>query len=96
MDAVTAVLGLASVKKIIDAYRFLFDGDTVQWRSFALTVGSWVLGTGLVALVAASSLGESMGLVDLNLSDLILLGVGVGSGAGVVADTVRPEVQLIQ
>ena len=96
MDATTAILALASVKKIIDAFRFIFDGETVQWRSFALTVGSWVLGVGIVALVGSSSMGVELGISGLGLADLVLLGVGVGSGAGVVADTVRPELQLIK
>ena len=96
MDPVTAILGVASVKKVIDAYRFIFDGESVQWRAFALTVGSWILGVGLVALVANSSLAGGLGLVDLNFADLLLAGIGVGSGAGVIADTVRPDVQLIQ
>lgn len=96
MDATTAILALASVKKIIDAFRFIFDGETVQWRSFALTVGSWVLGVGIVALVGSSSMGVDLGISGLGLADLVLLGVGVGSGAGVVADTVRPELQLIK
>lgn len=96
MEPVTAILGIASVKKVIDAFRFIFDGESVQWRSFGLTVGSWVLGTGLVALVANSTMAGDLGLVDLNLADLVLAGIGVGSGAGVIADTVRPDVQLIQ
>lgn len=91
-----AILGLASVKKIIDAFRFIFDGESVQWRAFALTVGSWVLGVGLVALVAQSSLAGNLGLVDLSFADLVLAGVGVGSGAGVIADTVNPANNLIQ
>ena len=93
---VSLILGVASVKKIVDAFRFLFDGDVVQVKAFLITVGSWVLGVGIVALVAQSSLAGDLGLVDLNLADLILAGVGVGSGAGVISDYVRPEKRLVQ
>lgn len=93
---VSLILGVASVKKIIDAFRFLFDGDVVQIKSFLITVGSWALGVGIVALVAESSLAGDLGLVDLNLADLILAGVGVGSGAGVISDYVSPQKNLVQ
>jgi hypothetical protein len=84
------------VKKIIDAFRFIFDGETVQWKAFALTVGSWVLGTGVVALVAGSSLAVDLGVADLGLNDLILWGIALGSTAGVIHDFVPPGNNLIQ
>jgi hypothetical protein len=93
---IALLLAIPAVKKIIDAFRFIFDGETVQWRSFALTVGSWVLGTGVVALVAGSSLAADLGLGDLNVSDLILWGVALGSSAGVIHDFVPPANNLIQ
>lgn len=93
---IALLLGIPAVKKIIDAFRFIFDGESVQWRAFAITVGSWVLGTGVVALVAGSSLAESLGLVDLGLNDLILWGIALGSSAGVIADFVPADNNLIQ
>lgn len=93
---IALLLGIPAVKKIIDVYRFLFDGETVQWRAALITVGSWLLGTGVVALVAASSLAESLGLVDLGLADLFLWGVALGSSAGVIHDFVPPANNLIQ
>jgi hypothetical protein len=93
---IALLLAIPAVKKIIDAYRFIFDGESVQWRAFALTVGSWVLGTGLIALVAGSSLAADLGLADLGLADLILWGVALGSSAGVIADFVPVDNQLIQ
>jgi hypothetical protein len=88
------LLAIPAVKKIIDLYRFLFDG-TVQVRAAVITVGSWVLGTGVVALVGASSFGADLGLSGLNLVDLIFVGIGLGSTAGVIHDYIPPGNNLI-
>ena len=93
---IALLLAVPAVKKVIDAYRFIFDGESVQWHAFALTVGSWILGTGLVALLAGSTLAEGLGLSDLGFNDLILWGIALGSTAGVIADFVPVDNQLIQ
>lgn len=88
------LLAVPAVKKVIDLYRFLFEG-TVQIRAAIFTVGSWALGTGVVALVGASSFAADLGLVDLSLADLILTGIALGSTAGIVHDFVPAENNLI-
>lgn len=89
------LLAIPAVQKVIDLYRFLFEG-TVQVRAAIFTVGSWVLGTAVVALVGASSFGADLGLVDLGLADLVLYGIGLGSTAGVVHDFIPPANNLIK
>jgi len=89
------LLAIPAVKKIIDLYRFLAEGS-VQWHAALLTIGSWVLGTGVVALVGASSFGADLGVSGLSLADLILTGVALGSTAGIIHDFVPPANQLIQ
>ncbi len=88
------ILAIPAVKKIIDLYRFLAEG-TVQVRSAILTVVSWILGTGIVYLLAASSLGEDLGLANIGIADAFLLGIGVGSTAGVIHDFIPAQNQLI-
>jgi len=91
---VALLLAIPAVKKIIDLYRFLAEG-TVQWRAAALTVGSWILGTAVIALVGASSFAPE-GLAGLGLADLVLWGVALGSTAGVIHDFVPPGNNLIE
>jgi hypothetical protein len=59
-------------------------------------VGSWVLGTGVVALVGSSSFGADLGVSGLSLADLILTGIALGSTAGIIHDFVPVEAQLIK
>jgi hypothetical protein len=92
---IALLLAIPAVKKIIDLYRFLAEGS-VQWHAALLTVGSWVLGTGVVALVGASSLGPDLGLSGLALPDLVLWGVALGSTAGVIHDFVPAANNLIE
>lgn len=92
---IALLLAIPAVKKIIDLYRFLAEGQ-VQWHAALLTVGSWVLGTGVIALVGSSSLGPDLGISGLGLPDLILWGVALGSTAGVIHDFVPVEAQLIK
>lgn len=81
-----ALIALPVVKKVLDVVRYVVDGERVQWKQLGLVVGSWVVGVGVAALVAASGYAESVGFVDPSLSDLIIAGVTIGSGAGVIAD----------
>jgi len=92
---IALLLAIPAVKKVLDLYRFLAEGS-VQWHAALLTVGSWVLGTAVVALVGSSSLGPDLGLSGLSLFDLILWGVALGSTAGVIHDFVPAENQLIK
>ena len=92
---VALLLAIPAVKKIIDLYRFLAEGS-VQWHAALLTVGSWVLGTAVIALVGSSSLGPDLGLSGLSLADLALWGVALGSTAGVVHDFVPAANNLIE
>jgi hypothetical protein len=95
MELVALLAAVPGVQKIIDLIRFLVDGEQVQWRSALITVGSWVLGTGIVALVANSSFAPE-GLAAANLADLLLYGVALGSTAGVIHDFIPPANNLIQ
>ena len=75
------LLGIPAIVKVVDAYRHLaLEHD---WRKFGFTVGAWVVGFGLVALVSQTS-GNPLG--DLNWADMVLLGIGVGATASVVHD----------
>jgi hypothetical protein len=81
----TPLLGIPAVVKVIDAYRQAVIEQ--EWRKFAFTVGSWVLGFGLAALVAQTSIG----VPEWNWADLVLVGVGLGSTASVVHDIAKKE-----
>ena len=85
VDIIAGFLAIPAVIKVLDLYRFLVEG-AVQWRSALYTVGSWVLGTGLIALVGQSAQGESLGLAGLSLATLILYGIEIGSAGSVIHD----------
>ena len=85
------IAAFPAVKKVVDIIRYLFDGQTRQWREVAVVVGSWVAGTGVVALVAASSFGADLGLDTATVADFVLYGIGLGSAAGVAADFASPS-----
>lgn len=80
------LLGLGVVKKVVDVYRYLVQGEVVQWKQAATIAGSWVVGFVLVFLVAESGHADAAGLVDASFADLALAGIVVGSGAGYAAD----------
>lgn len=84
------ILAIPAVIKIMDAYRqAILERDL---RKTLFTVGSWVIGIGVTALVAESSTSP---LPELNLADLILFGIGLGSTASVVRDfSVRSDVTM--
>lgn len=86
---VTALALLAPVKKVLDLYRFLIVGPP-QWKAAAYTVGAWVLGTGLVYLVAGSSFGADLGLTLNTWQDYVLTGITLGSLGSVVHDAIQP------
>ena len=87
---VTALALFAPVKKAIDVYRYLLTGDVRQWKDAAVVFGSWVLGVGLVALVAGSSFAPDAGLTLATWQDYVLYGITLGSLAGVTADLAQP------
>ena len=93
VDVIAGLLAIPAVVKVLDLYRFLVEGS-VQWRSAAYTVGSWVLGTGLIALVGSSAQGAALGLADLDVATLILYGVEIGSAGSVIHDFRPAENQL--
>lgn len=78
--------GLAVVKKVIDAVRYLVSGETIQWRQAGTIVLSWGVGIGLAFLVASSSLAGEVGLEGARIADVILAGLAAGSSAGVIHD----------
>ena len=80
------LLAFPAVKKVLDLLRYLFEGENRQWREAAIVAASWIVGTGLVALLAVSSYAVELGLAGATLPDLILMGISIGSAAGVVAD----------
>lgn len=86
---VTALALFAPVKKVLDVYRFLFVG-TPQWKAAAYTVGAWVLGVGLVYLVAGSSFAGDIGLSLESWQDYVLAGITLGSLGSVVHDAIQP------
>lgn len=88
---IAALAIFAPVKKVLDIFRYLFIGEEVQWREAGTIIGSWVAGIGLVALVGASSFADQFGFDGLNLADIILAGIEVGSLAGVTADLAQPD-----
>jgi hypothetical protein len=83
---VSALAAFPAVKKVIDLVRYLFEGDEHQWKPALLIVGSWVAGVAVAALVGGSSYAANLGLADLGLADLVLVGITLGSAAGVVTD----------
>lgn len=85
---------LAVTKKVVDLFRYLLDGESRQWHSALIVIGSWVAGAGLAYLVGASSLAESVGLADANLADIVIAGIMAGSGAGVVHDLASGGVNI--
>lgn len=95
MEVILALLAIPAVVKIIDLYRFLFEG-TVQVRAALLTLGSWALGFGLVLLIAATPQGVELGLADFTLIQSIFLGIELGSAAGVAHDFQPPANNKIQ
>jgi len=81
----TALLSIPAVVKALDAYRQLvLERD---WRKFGFTVGSWVMGVGLVALAAQTSLE----LPEWNWAEIILIGIGVGATGSVLHDVAKKE-----
>jgi hypothetical protein len=91
---ISLLLAFPAVQKVIDVVRYLVSGTETQWKETATVVGSWVVGVGVVALVASSSFAEQVGLTGATLSDLILYGIGVGSSAGVVHDFTNGGVDI--
>ena len=87
---VTALALFAPAKKLLDIYRYLVAGDEVQWREALTVLGSFVVGTGIVLLVGASSFAADVGIVDLSLVDSIFAGITLGGLAGVAADLSDP------
>lgn len=87
---ITALALFAPVKKAIDCYRYLLTGEVRQWKDAGIVLGSWVLGTGLVALVAGSTFVGDIGLVVETWQDYVLAGITLGSLAGVTADLANP------
>jgi hypothetical protein len=81
----TPLLGIPAVVKVIDAYRQAVIEQ--GWRKFGFTVGSWVLGVGLVALAAQTSLE----LPEWNWAEIILIGIGVGATGSVLHDVAKKE-----
>ena len=86
----TALALFAPVKKLLDVYRYLVQGDQVQWREALTVVGSFVLGIGVVFLVGASSFAADLGIADLTWADAVLAGITLGGLAGVTADIADP------
>lgn len=89
MDALldfAPLLGIPAVVKILDAYRLLVQKGDV--KGTALTVGAWLVGFGVIALVGQSS--SAGDFANLNLADMVLLGIGLGSTASVVHDATKP------
>lgn len=79
-----ALLAIPAVKKVLDVVRYVTVERDVMKTVYA--VGAWVVGFGIVQLVAASSLAAGVGLEGLNLADAILAGIALGSTASVVHD----------
>jgi hypothetical protein len=79
------LLGIPAVIKVIDAYRQAVIES--GWRKFAFTVGSWVIGVGLTALVTQTSLD----VPDWGWADVVLVGIGLGSTASVVHDVTKKD-----
>ena len=86
----------APVKKILDIYRYLVHGDSVQWREALTVVGSFVVGIGVIFLVGASSFAADLGVADLSIVDSILAGITLGGLAGVGADLSSPDGVVIR
>lgn len=95
VEIIAGLLAIPAVVKVIDLYRFLVEGQ-IQWRSAVYTVGAWILGTALIALVGSSAYGPDLGLGNLDLATMILLGVEVGSAGSVIHDFRPAENQLIK
>jgi hypothetical protein len=83
---VSALAAFPAVKKVIDLVRYLLEGEKRQWRPALLIVASWVAGVAVAALVGGSSYGADLGLSGLGFADLVLVGITLGSAAGVVSD----------
>lgn len=77
------ILAIPAIGKVLDAYRQLvLEGNL---RKFAFTVGAWLVGTGLVVLIAESSAGST--LPDAwGWADYVLVGIGLGATASYVSD----------
>jgi hypothetical protein len=87
------LLSIPAIGKALDAYRQLvLEGDL---RKFLFTVGAWVVGTGLVFLVAESSAGGT--IPDTwGWADYVLVGIGLGATASYVNDFAkRGDVQVV-
>lgn len=93
---VAALALFAPVKKAIDIYRYLLTGSERQWKDAAVVLGSWVLGVGLVALVAGSTFVADLGLTLETWQDYVLTGITLGSLAGVTADIAQPAGVVVE
>ncbi len=83
---VELLLGFPIVKKVLDVFRYVAEGDVIQWRAISLVVGSWVVGIGLAYLIGSSSSAADVGLVLTSWQDHVLAGIALGSAAGVGVD----------
>lgn len=93
---VTALAIFAPVKKLLDAYRYLFVGEVVQWKDAATIAGSFALGILIVFLVGESSFAADLGLTLETWADYVLTGITLGGLAGVAADLANPTGVTIQ
>lgn len=87
---VTALALFAPAKKLLDVYRYLFTGEVCQWKDALTILGSFVLGTAIVFLVAESSYAADLGLTLETWADYVLTGITLGGLAGVAADLANP------
>lgn len=82
----------ATVKKVVDFVRYLSAGDA---RSVVTQVLSWVAGIGVAFLLAASDItqrfdiGGGYPLGNANGASLVLIGIGLASGASFGVDLLK-------
>lgn len=76
------LLGIPAVVKVLDVYRQAWDERNA--KKSAMTVGAWVVGTGMVYLVSASSADAIP--AGIALADAVLLGIGAGSTGSLAHD----------
>lgn len=91
MDVVPIVLLTSLVKKLVDTAKYASNGDT---NAVVTQVLGWVSGVVATFLTASTDFAADIAFQDVALADanawtLLLLGLTIGSAAGVGWDTLK-------
>lgn len=93
MEFVPVLAMLALVKKVIDFLKYCTNRDI---NGVVTTAAAWIGGVVVIILFAQSTFAEGINIGDvtlasLNIASLIIVGMSIGSGAGLANDWISAK-----